>query len=58
LWSFMAGGATITAIVIFSLVDSVNLINIVIPISIFAMIALLSQIQRHVSKKFEWNYQV
>ena len=58
LWSFMAGGATITAIVILTLFDAVSLINIIIPISIFAMIILLSQIQRHVAKKFEWNYQV
>jgi len=58
LWSFMAGGATITAIVIITLFDAVNLINIVIPSSIIAMIILLSQIQRHVAKKFEWNYQV
>ena len=58
LWSFMAGGATITAIVILTLFDAVSLINIIIPISIFAMIGLLSQIQRHAAKKFKWNYQV
>jgi len=58
LWSFIAGGASITAIVIITLFDAVNLINIIIPSSIFAIIVLLSQVQRHVAKKFEWNYQV
>ena len=57
LWSFIAGGASITIIVLITLIDRVNLIFIVLPISIFSMIVLLSFIQRQVSKKFIWNFQ-
>ena len=57
LWSFIAGGASITLIVLITLLDRVNLIFIVLPISIFSMIVLLSLIQRQVSKKFIWNFQ-
>ncbi len=57
LWSFIAGGASITLIVLITLIDRVNLIFIVLPISIFSMIVLLSFIQRQVSKKFIWNFQ-
>jgi len=57
LWSFIAGGASITLIVLITLLDRVNLIFIVLPISIFSMIVLLSFIQRQVSKKFIWNFQ-
>ncbi len=57
LWSFIAGGASITLIVILTLFDAVNLIFIILPISILSMIALLSFIQRQVSKKFTWNFQ-
>lgn len=57
LWSFIAGGASITLIVLITLLDRVNLIFIVLPISILSMIVLLSFIQRQVSKKFIWNFQ-
>ena len=56
-WSFIAGGASITLIVILTLFDAVNLIFIVLPFSILSMIALLSIIQRQVSKKFTWKFQ-
>ncbi len=58
LWSFIAGGASITAIVILTLFNQVRLINIILPVSIFTMIILLSNIQRRVAKKFKWKYQV
>ena len=57
LWSFIAGGASITLIVILTLFDAVNLIFIVLPISILSMIILLSIIQKQVSKKFSWKFQ-
>ncbi len=58
LWSFIAGGASITLIVILTLFDAVNLIIIVLPIGILSMIVLLSYIQRQVAQKFKWKYQV
>ena len=58
LWSFIAGAASLTILVILTLFDTVNLIFIVLPIWILLVIVLLSQIQRQVAKKFEWNYQV
>lgn len=57
LWSFIAGGASITLIVILTLFDAVNLIFIVLPISILSMIVLLLYIQRQASKKFTWHFQ-
>ncbi len=57
LWSFIAGGASITLIVILTLIDTVNLIFIVLPTSILSMIVLLSLIQRRISKKFTWKFQ-
>ncbi len=57
LWSFIAGGASITLIVILTLIDAVNIIFIVLPTSILSMIVLLSLIQRRVSKKFTWKFQ-
>ncbi len=58
LWSFIGGAASLTVLVILTLFDFVNLIYIVLPIIILSIIVLLSQIQRHVVKKFEWDYQV
>ena len=58
LWSFIGGAANLTILVILTLFDLVNLIYIILPISILSTIVLLSQIQRRVKKKFEWNYQV
>ena len=58
LWSVIGGAASLTILVILTLFDMVNLMYIILPISILSIIVLLSQIQRHVAKKFEWNYQV
>ena len=58
LWSFIGGAASLTIMVILTLLNAVNLIFIVLPIWILLVIFLLSQIQRQVAKKFEWNYQV
>ncbi|QEE15803.1 CDP-alcohol phosphatidyltransferase family protein [Promethearchaeum syntrophicum] len=58
LWSFIGGAASLTTLVILTLFDLVNLIYIILPISILTLIVLISQIQRLVAKKFEWNYQV
>ena len=58
LWSVIGGAASLTILVLLTLFDMVNLMYIILPISILSIIVLHSQFQRHVAKKFEWNYQV
>ncbi|MHA1718571.1 MAG: CDP-alcohol phosphatidyltransferase family protein [Promethearchaeota archaeon] len=57
LWSFIAGAASITIVVILTLVDAVELIYIVLPVWILGSIIILSYIQRLVTDKFKWNFQ-